>query len=135
MVEPTNGDYFGRITHYNKNQGSSTVDLAIISCSIHRYVKSFMVMPQLDISDHCKVIIKLDNIVVKNKADKINDDYVWVQKPESFKWHPDALEFFKETLSNNKDIDELISDAEQRLEAGLIETTGKRIQDIFYKNS
>ena len=95
-----------------------------------------MVMPQLDISDHCKVIIKLDNIVnVKNKADKINDDYVWVQKPESFKWHPDALEIFKETLSNNKDIDELISDAEQRLEAGLIETTGKRIQDIFIKTA
>ena len=49
----TKEDHWGNFTHYNKNKGASSVDLAIISCKIFENVKRLMVLPQLDISDHC----------------------------------------------------------------------------------
>ena len=132
----TNGDYFGRITHYNKYQGSSTVDLAAVSCNIFEYISSFMVMPQLDITDHCKIITKLNNIININKEDRNNSNkYNWLNMPNSFKWDKDTLDIFKQTLRENKDIEKIIIEAEQRLEAGLIESTGTKIQEIFMKTA
>ena len=47
-------------THFNKNKGASAVDLGIVSCKL--FNKSFRIMPQLEITDHCKIITQLDNI-------------------------------------------------------------------------
>ena len=58
----TYGDYWGNFTHYNKNKGSSTVDLAIVSCKILEDISSFRVLPQLDLTDHCKIITQINNI-------------------------------------------------------------------------
>ena len=132
----TNGDYFGRITHYNKNQGSSTVNIAMVSCNIYKYINSFMVLPQLDISDHCKILIKLTNTVkTKKDQDENKKDYKWLELPKTFQWSKDNQETFKKILNEDAHIENIITEAEQRLEAGLIESTGEKIQDIFIKTA
>ena len=35
----TSADYWGKVTHYNKNKGVSTVDLSIASCNIFETIK------------------------------------------------------------------------------------------------
>ena len=127
----TNGDYWGNFTHYNKNKGASTVDLAIISGKTFENVKSFRVLPQQDISDHCKIVTQIDNI---NQTFSIKPEeqetYNWLKLPNKYKWEENQVDKYKKVLDSDE-IKMLISQAEQTLEAGLIESTGSKIQDIF----
>ena len=54
----TKEDFWATL-HITKNKGASSVDLAIISCKIFENVKRCMVLPQLDISDHCKIVTQI----------------------------------------------------------------------------
>ena len=81
----TNGDFFGNFTHYNKNKGASTVDLAVVSSRIFENIKSFRIMPQLDITDHCKIITQIDNIRTDIKdISKEESKYNWLQLPNKY---------------------------------------------------
>ena len=130
-----NGDFWGNFTHFNKNKGASAVDLGIVSCKLFNNITSFRIMPQLDISDHCKIITQLDNIRL-SKCDKNEEvgNYKWNKLPNKYKWKDDYANIFIETL-NSEEIKNIIFEAEQRLEAGLIESTGEKIQEIFYKSA
>ena len=130
-----NGDFWGNYTHFNKNNGESTVDLGIVSCKLFNSVKSFRVMPQLDISDHCKIITQIDNIRLPDceKNEKV-ENYKWNKLPNKYKWKDVDANIFIDTLNSEK-IKNIISEAEQRIEAGLIESTGEKIQEIFYKSA
>ena len=61
------GDQWGSYTHFNNNKGASTVDLAISSCDLFEKIKGFRVLPQSEISDHCKIILIM-NIDVDNSC-------------------------------------------------------------------
>ena len=127
----TNGDFFGNFTHYNKNKGASTVDLAIVSCKSFESIKSFRIMPQLDLSGHCKIITQIDNTrPCFIESSNVEKTYNWLELPYKFKWDEEYTNKFKEIL-NSKQIENIISEAEQRMEAGLIESTGNKIQEIF----
>ena len=127
----SSGDYWGNFTHYNINKGASTVDLAIVSCKIFDNIKSFRVMPQLDMTDHCKIITQIGNTCLTPISSIIEEEnYKWLKLPNKYKWDDKYAKVFKETL-NSKKLESIIVEAEQRLRAGLIESTGIKIQDIF----
>ena len=86
------GNCCGNHTHNNKNKGESTVDLAIISDSLIEHVDDFKVFPQLDYSDHSKIILTIKN--VKPLAELPSTDYNWGLIEPGFKWNeiePDFL--------------------------------------------
>ena len=125
----TSGDYWGNFTHYNKNRGASTVDLSIASCKIFENIKNFRVIPQLDLTDHCKIITQVDNMRIPDDTTK-TDTYNWLKLPNKYKWDEKQATIFKETLCSEK-IEKIVTETEQLLEAGLIESTGIKIQEIF----
>ena len=125
----TSGDYWGNFTHYNKNKGASTVDLSIASCKIFENINNFRVMPQLDLTDHCKIITQIDNIRIPDNSTK-TETYNWLKLPNRYKWNENYANIFKETLYSEK-IEKLITETEQLIDAGLIESTGIKIQEIF----
>ena len=128
----TSGDYWGNFTHYNNNKGASTVDLSIVSCNIYEYIKSFRVMPQLEITSHCKIITQIDNLT--NRVNEEKDDYNWLKLPQTYKWNERSKERFINAI-NSDEITKLINEAEQLLEAGLIESSGNKIQEFFIKTA
>ena len=130
----TDGDYWGNFTHYNKNKGASTIDLAIASCKIFENIKSFKVLPQLDITDHCKIITQIEDINKTNPVKTEIETYKWTKLPDRYKWDERHKNKFKEILNSEK-IETIISEAEQLLEAGLIESTGNKIQEIFIESA
>ena len=64
------GDRWGNFTHFNKNEGESTVDMAILSDTMMKITNDFKVLPQPDYSDHCKIIITIDNLKTMATAPK-----------------------------------------------------------------
>jgi hypothetical protein len=54
-------DNWGNCTHHNKSEGHSTTDLAIASDFLMPLMSDFQVLPQLEISDHCKIVAKIKN--------------------------------------------------------------------------
>ena len=85
LNERTDGDYWGNFTHSNKNKGASTIDLAIASCKIFENIKSFQVLPRLDITDHCKIITQIENINKKKSVKTEIETYKWIKLPYRYK--------------------------------------------------
>ena len=118
----TSGDFWGCFTHYNKNKGASTVDIAVGSSSIFEYVNSFRVMPQLEISDHCKIILNIDNI--NHKDSEIKKEYNWYDLPVRYQINDTGLKSFAKAF-NSDIVSKYTTECEQFLEAGLIESSGR----------
>ena len=57
----TAGDRFGRVTRYpiNRTEKPSAIDYAIASDDMLQFVRSFIVLPFSDISDHCCISINM----------------------------------------------------------------------------
>ena len=53
------GDHGVSFTHYNKNKGASLVDLAISPYNLFDKIEVFRVSPQTEISDHCKITLRV----------------------------------------------------------------------------
>ena len=62
------GDYWGNFTHFNKSKGSSTVDLRISLDSLSKHKKNFQVLPQLELTDHCKIVVQIQNAIEEEKC-------------------------------------------------------------------
>ena len=122
------GDPWGAFTHYNKNKGASTVALAVISDSLSRDIKIFYVLPQLELSYHCKIVVQITNI--KQASSPVNCKYNWNELPRGYKWQDSSQSAFKEAF-NSLEIQNHIGECRQLLEAGLIESTAKKIQEIL----
>ena len=71
------GDFLGNFTHFNKNQGKSVVDLALLSDSLFQFVDDFKVLPQQVFSDYCKIVLTLKNM---KKLEVKNNGYIWLKK-------------------------------------------------------
>ena len=121
------GDCWGNFTHHNKNKGESTADLAIISDNLITHIDDFKVLPQPTYSDHCKIILTIKNI--KALAELPQTDYNWGLCDPGFRWdeiEPDYL-----TALNSIEVQNEIKACEKFLQAGIIDSTGKAIQNIF----
>ena len=53
------GDPLGSFTYFDPNIGSSLIDYTICNQTSYSILKNFMVLPQNELSDHCKIITEL----------------------------------------------------------------------------
>ena len=120
------GDAIGNFTHLNSNHGESTIDYSICNKHLYGCIENFMVLPLNEISDHSKIItVFKSSIPISNqKLDKYN----WNPLPDRFKWDAKNKKRFVDALKNS--LDE-IDDITQRIEAGLINSTGEKFQSLF----
>ena len=119
------GDPLGMITYHDPNLGSSTIDYGICSQNFYDHVKNFLVLPQTELSDHCKIVTELKHSYVNIVKE---DQHSWIKFPKKLKWDKKYESKFKEYLENRK---EALDEIEQRLEAGLVNSSGEKIQSIF----
>ena len=120
------GDPLGMLTYLNENLGASTIDYSICNIPFFQSVKNFMVLPQNELSDHCKIVTELNHTAL-NITSEI-DDYNWLKLKNKIEWNDQYAKRFNEFLSN---CTESINEIKQRLEAGLIESSGILIQQLF----
>ena len=125
----TKGDILGNFTHFNKNVGQSTVDLALVSDDLFPKLDDFKVLPQNFYSDHCKIILSLSNY---QPGEASKDSYEWQPLPKTYKWTEESPLKYLDAL-NSYDIDQLLENCSQRIDAGLIESSGILLQNIFQK--
>ena len=122
------GDCWGNFTHHNKNSGQSTVDIAIVSDNLIPHIQDFKVLPQPDYSDHCQIILTIQNI--KKQPTLADNDHAWYDTKPGLKW--DLMKpFFQKALKTKEVLNE-IDTCEQFLQAGLIDSSGNAIQNIFF---
>ena len=121
------GDYWGNFTHHNKNKGASTVDLVLISDNLFHITEDFKVLPHTELSDHGKIVITICN--TKKVVDSRTNKYKWLNKKQVYKWNPDPSNFIK--AFNSSGVKEITKQCNDYLEAGLIDSSGSLIQEIF----
>ena len=123
------GDFLGNFTHHNKNTGQSVVDLALISDALFPFMDDFKVLPQNTYSDHCKIVLTIKNL----KAIPNPQTYEWQSLSPEYKWDSETspLKFLE--AFNLDEIKNLMNDCSQRIEAGLTESSGELLQEIFKK--
>ena len=124
----TTGDLIGNFTHLNVNNGASTIDYSLCNQHLYQCVDDFIVLPLMGMSDHSKIstIFKSN---IKN-IENIQDNYKWNPLRTKYKWDNQRKNIFSETLKSS--LNE-IEDITQRLDAGLINSTGEKIQDLYLK--
>ena len=83
------GDMRGEFTHYINAGGQSTVDLGIVSENVFNHIEKFMIFPQTELSDHCKITLQVPNMInlKTNSA-----PYKWVHLERAYEWS-DNLRF------------------------------------------
>ena len=120
------GDAIGNFTHLNANKGESTIDYSICNKSLHECVDNFMVLPLNELSDHSKIVTVFKYKVITHNLEQ--DKYKWKPLGVKYKWDKNNKKKFIDALKNS---DNLINDISQRIEAGLIDSTGEKIQKLF----
>ena len=120
------GDPLGNFTYHDMNLGSSAIDYGICNQNFYDHVNNFMVLPQNELSDHCQIITELNYRAPIANPDK--DNYNWIKLNKNFKWNKNHTQKFTRCLENSN---ENINEIKQRIEAGLIESSGNKIQEIF----
>ena len=107
------------------------VDLAFISDSLYTYtytyIGDFKVLPQPEFSDHCKIVLLINNMKpIKTKQ----NNYKWLDLKPEYKWYKDRPGKFQAALNSDK-IKSIINNCRQRIEAGVIEYSGELLQTIL----
>ena len=121
------GDFLGSFTHHNKTTGQSVVDLTLISDSLYPYIEDFKVLPQPEFSDHCKIVLIIKNMKpIKTKQ----NNYKWLDRKPEYKWDKDSPQK-SQTALNSEKIKTIINNCKQRIEAGVIESSGELLQKIL----
>ena len=123
------GDSTGSLTFYDHQQGASAIDVAIASDPIVQEVKTFTVNNPEDYSQHCKIELRLKNILASPEDEKA-DNYPWIEIGDKYKWTEDSSLRFQEALSNPS-VTRLIEECNQYLDAGLIEPASEKIVAIY----
>ena len=123
------GDFLGNFTHHNKNTGQSVVDLALISDALFPLMDDFKIMPQDTYSDHCKIVLTIKN----QRPLPSLETYEWCSLTPEYKWdYEDSPQKFIAAL-NRDEIRNLMDECSQRIQAGLTESSGVLLQEIFQK--
>ena len=125
----SHGDFLGNFTHHNKNTGQSTVDLALLSDPLFPKMDDFKILPQNVYSDHCKIVLTLKNF----RPVIGNDDYEWQPLQKEYKWDSENSPLKYTEALNSQEIRTLIESCNQHIQAGLIESSGTLLQEIFQR--
>ena len=123
----TEGDPFGNYTHMNFNEGPSAVDYGICNESAYAFISNYLVLPMNELSDHSKIITIFKESPSSRNNDK-NDKYKWESRGRLYKWDEKCQSKFYNKLKNSaRDIEEIT----QRIDAGLIHSSGVKLQELF----
>ncbi len=125
----TIGDPHGYFTFHDTQQGASAIDVAVLSDPIVKRVKSFSVNNPDDYSQHCKIVLRLDNMLILPTTEK-PDEYKWIDLDTKYSWKEDSEEKFKNAL-NSVPVKKIARECQQYLEAGLIEPAASKIEEMF----
>ena len=124
------GDCLGNFTHYSKNKGQSTVDLALISDTLYPEIDDLKVLPQETYSDHCKIILTISNMKeIKTEERKA---YEWNKLKPAFKWGENSQIKYKDALET-PEIMNMISSCRTYIQENKIEEAGKLLQDLLIR--
>ena len=88
-------------------------------------------MPQLEMTSHCKIVTQIDNLT-KRITKNTENCYNWLKLPQTYKWNEEYKDKFLNSI-NSDEILKILEEIEQLLEAGLIESSGNKIQELFIK--
>ena len=120
------GDAIGNFTFMNASRGTSTIDYSLCNGKFYECVENFLVLPLTELSDHSKIVIIFKSSI--SVPTIIEDTYKWINLKSKFKWNNETKGEFYNTLANST---KEIEDIKQRIEGGLIKSTGEKIQDLF----
>ena len=122
------GDLLGNLTFMNASRGTSTIDYGLCNNNLYNCLENFLVLPLTDLSDHSKIVtIFKNNIPI---SDVIKDTYQWENMNPRYIWDNNRNHDFCNFLENSTNE---IEEIKQRIEGGLIRSTGEKIQDLFIK--
>ena len=97
------GYTFDKQTFYSHDGSSSCIDYTIISDEFFQSVSSFVVQPQIPISDHCVITSWLKvsgtNTDLQNQAD---DNYKWTKLAPNLRWKNQSSIEFKSALKSDR---------------------------------
>ena len=122
-----NGDLLGNFTHYNKSKGQSVVDYGIVSENIFDNIKKFMIVPQSELFDHCKIAIDIANM---KDIRSQNNTYRWLTRNKAFKWTENSIIKFQKAFSQTE-IKTLIEDLHSSLPSDNIDSIGTKLTNIL----
>ena len=120
------GDPCGNYTHLNFNNGPSAVDYAICNENAYEMIDNFLLLPLNELSDHSKIVTIFKAPSLKDASQ--SDDYKWKPRGILYKWDANNAQNFIKTLTAST---EEIKEISQRIEAGLVHSTGEKIQQLF----
>ena len=101
------GDPLGTFTYQKENLCNSTIDYSICNKHFYHNINNFMVLPQNELSDHCKIVTELKEKIPQLETNI--EEYQWtnIERKAKYKWDESKEENFKEHLCNSH---ELIAD-------------------------
>ena len=117
----------GNFTHYNKSKGQSVVDYRIVSENFFDNIKKFMIFPQSELSDHCKIAIEIPNM---KDIRSQNNTYRWFTLNKAFKWTENSIFKFQKAF-NQTEIKTLIDDFHNSLPSDNIDAIGTKLTNIL----
>ena len=85
-----------------------------------------MVLPQNELSDHCKIVTELEEKGMQTESTE--DNYNWTNLEPKIVWDASKKDEFIRGLTDSKD---LLDNIKMKIEAGLVESTGKDIQHLY----
>ena len=119
----TIGDAIGNLTFMNASRGTSTIDYCLCNSILYKCIDIFLVMPLTELSDHSKIITVLKNSIPLQKF--TNDNYNWNKLNTRFIWDNNNKHKYCNILKNST---KEVEDIKQRIEGGLIKSTGEKIK-------
>ena len=84
--------------------------MAVVADNFIKEIQHFFILPRLEISDHCKIVVHIDNIKKDNFAKEMK--YDWIKLPVDI------------NTTMNPEIEQDINACKQLLAASLIQPTG-----------
>ena len=129
------GDSNGAFTFYDTSHGASAIDLAIASDPITEKVKTFIVNNPNEYSSHCKIELRLDNILLHCEDDsEARNSYPWIELGDKYVWQDDSKTKFQEALKN-PNVRKLAEECHQYIDAGLVEQASEKLIAMYIETA
>ena len=125
----TTGDRGGSFTFHDTAQGASSIDVAVASDTLCSRVSSFVVLPQSDISPHCKIVTRIKNLRANIQPLK-KKEYEWIPLPKKYRWTGGSADQLSTALSSPLVCDTII-ECNLYIEAGLVDPAAKKLTEVF----
>ena len=90
-------------------------------------IKKFMIFPQSELSDHCKIAIEIPNM---KDIRSQNNTYRWFTLNKAFKWTENSIFKFQKAF-NQTEIKTLIDDFHNSLPSDNIDAIGTKLTNIL----